>query len=284
MRVHGELRHVVLAHQLLEVRPHAVGALGEDALALVEYLVEDHDALVGQADLVRVRVHEGPADVAGVPVLDGGVELAADVLDRLLHMREQGLELWEDGLGRHRNLHRLAGATLWRNALGAAPRRSGAEAPHGHPPPQVRQLLLAGGRGGLLPGVQQAPGAKRRLAQGRVGRMARSRSASRATTLSWWSPRQSWTPFSRRTRRFAGLPSAGRASSRRSGCVWRPCGRRGGRGRSGPGEGEGVLDAVGEAGVVLEDGGGEDGLGGLGGLARRGGSARRASRASRRDR
>lgn len=96
--VHGELRYAVLAHQLLEVGPDAVGALGEDALALVEHLVEDHDALVGQADLVRVGVHQGPADVAGLPRLDGGVQLTADVLDGLLYVREQRFELGEDRL------------------------------------------------------------------------------------------------------------------------------------------------------------------------------------------
>ena len=100
--VHGELRHLVLAHQFFEVGPHAVGALRQDALPLVEHLVEDHDARVGQPDLVRVRVHERPADVAATShVLDRGVQLTADVLDGLLHMREQGLELREDRLGRH---------------------------------------------------------------------------------------------------------------------------------------------------------------------------------------
>src|SRR5690606_20707216 len=87
-------------------RPDAVGALGEDAPALVEHLVEDHDALVGQPDLVRVRVHQCPADVALVPRLDGGVQLTADVLDGLLHMREQSFELWEDRIDRHRELSR----------------------------------------------------------------------------------------------------------------------------------------------------------------------------------
>ncbi|MGX1269953.1 hypothetical protein RKD18_003147 [Streptomyces phaeoluteigriseus] len=102
--VHGELRDVMLAHQGLQVRPHAVRALGEDALLLVEDLVQDHDALVGQPDLVRVRVHQRPADVAGLPGLDRGVELAADVLDRLLHVREQSFELREDRLDRHRGV------------------------------------------------------------------------------------------------------------------------------------------------------------------------------------
>ncbi len=45
--VDGELRHLVLAHQLFEVGPDRVRALGEDALALVEHLVEDHDAWLG---------------------------------------------------------------------------------------------------------------------------------------------------------------------------------------------------------------------------------------------
>ncbi len=107
--VDGELRHLVLAHELFQVRPHAVRALGEDALALVEHLVEDHDALVGQPDLVRVRVHERPADVTRIPRLDGGVELTADVLDGLLHMREQSFELWEDRLGHHATFVKRAG-------------------------------------------------------------------------------------------------------------------------------------------------------------------------------
>jgi hypothetical protein len=47
-----------------------------------------------------------------VPGLDRGVELSADVLDRLLHMREQSFELWKhrhSGFGRHlANLRELA--------------------------------------------------------------------------------------------------------------------------------------------------------------------------------
>ncbi len=109
--VHGELRHLVLAHQFFEVGPHAVGALGEDALALVEHLVQDHDALVGQPDFVRVRVHESPADVTALPLLDRGVEFTADVLDGLLHMRKQGLKLREDRLGHHATFVKRAGGS-----------------------------------------------------------------------------------------------------------------------------------------------------------------------------
>ena len=92
MGVDGELRHAVLAHQPLQVGPDRVGTLGEHVGLLVEHLVEDLHALVGQADLVRVRIHQRPAHGDGVPVLDDGAQLAADVLDRLAHQREQPLQ------------------------------------------------------------------------------------------------------------------------------------------------------------------------------------------------
>src|SRR6266568_3497177 len=38
------MREALLPHHLLHVRPHRVGALGQDALALVEDFVQDHDA------------------------------------------------------------------------------------------------------------------------------------------------------------------------------------------------------------------------------------------------
>ena len=46
VRVDGELRDVVIAHDLFHVGEHGVGALGEDPVALVEHLVQDLDALV----------------------------------------------------------------------------------------------------------------------------------------------------------------------------------------------------------------------------------------------
>ena len=106
--VDGELRDrallVTLAHHPLHVGPHRVGALGDDPVALVEHLVEDLDALVGQAHLVGVGVHQRPPDrrPAGlgrrgaVPVLDDRVELAADVLDGLLHRGKPRLQARED--------------------------------------------------------------------------------------------------------------------------------------------------------------------------------------------
>ena len=90
--VHGEGGHPVLAHQRLEVGPHRVGALGQGVGALVEHLVEDHDALVGQAHLVGVRVHQRPPDVHRVPGLELRVQLATDVLHGLGDARQQRLE------------------------------------------------------------------------------------------------------------------------------------------------------------------------------------------------
>jgi len=101
VRVDGELRDAVVLHQRLEVGPDGVGALGEHVGLLVEHLVQDLDALVGQAHLVRVRVHQRPPHGGVVPVLDDGAELATHVLDRLADPGQQLLELREDGTDAH---------------------------------------------------------------------------------------------------------------------------------------------------------------------------------------
>ena len=67
VRVDGERGHAVLAHQRLEVGPNRVATLGQRVGPLVEQLVEDLDALVGQADLVGVGVEQRPADGRGLP-------------------------------------------------------------------------------------------------------------------------------------------------------------------------------------------------------------------------
>ena len=142
--VDGELRDPFGAHDRLEVRPHRVGALGQDPVALVEHLVEDLDALVGQADLVGVGVHQRPADVDLVPVLAGRVELPTDVLDRLLHGRQLGLQAREDAsvveldrLGRlvEANGHDVntSGVGGWTAPKGTS-RSSGAQSSHGISP------------------------------------------------------------------------------------------------------------------------------------------------------
>ena len=58
--VDREQRQPVGAEQRLEVDPGGVGPLGHRIGALVEDLVEDLQALVGQADLVGVRVDQQP--------------------------------------------------------------------------------------------------------------------------------------------------------------------------------------------------------------------------------
>ena len=59
----------MLAHQRLQIGPDRVRPLGQDPVLLVQDLVEDRDALVGQAHLVRVRIAQAPADIDRVPVL-----------------------------------------------------------------------------------------------------------------------------------------------------------------------------------------------------------------------
>ena len=99
--VDGELRDAVLAHEAGEVGPDGVGALGQGVGALVEHLVQDHQALVGQPHLVGVGVHQRPVDGGVVPGLDLGVQLTADVLDRLLDLSQQRLEAGVQGLTSH---------------------------------------------------------------------------------------------------------------------------------------------------------------------------------------
>ena len=104
--VDRELGDALAAQQRLHVRPHGVRALGQGVRTLVDDLVQDHDALVGQTDLVGVGVHQGPprrqllalgTEPAAVPVLDRGVELTADVLDRFAHLFQQRLQAMKKG-------------------------------------------------------------------------------------------------------------------------------------------------------------------------------------------
>ena len=95
VRVQRELRHAVLTHQGFHVGPHRVRPLGKDPVLLVEDLVQDRDALIGQAHLVRVRIAEAPANLDRLPVLRHAVQFATHVLDGLADSRKQRLEAWE---------------------------------------------------------------------------------------------------------------------------------------------------------------------------------------------
>ena len=95
MTIDGELRNTVFSHQLLEIGPHRVGALGEHVLASVENLVQDLHTLIRGTDLVGVGVHQRPPHRGVFPVFDDGVHLATDVLDRLADARQQRFQAIE---------------------------------------------------------------------------------------------------------------------------------------------------------------------------------------------
>ena len=104
--VHGELGDPLAAQERLHVRPHGVGPLGEGIGSFVDDLVQDHDALVGQTDLVGVGIHQRPArgqlltvgsESPAVPVLDGGVELTTDVLDGFAHLLQERFKERKEG-------------------------------------------------------------------------------------------------------------------------------------------------------------------------------------------
>ena len=93
--IDGELRNTVFSHQFLEIGPHRVGALGENIFATVENLIEDLHSLIGGADFVSIGIHQRPPHRGVFPVLDDGVHLATDVLDRLADARQQRFEAIE---------------------------------------------------------------------------------------------------------------------------------------------------------------------------------------------
>src|SRR6266545_4756829 len=89
-RAHGDTGEVDAVD---DVRVHE---FGRGHRAGVEDLVEDLQALVGEPDLVGVRIYEQPRrDVRGM-LGDHGAVLAADVTRRLLHPGQEGLELGPD--------------------------------------------------------------------------------------------------------------------------------------------------------------------------------------------
>ena len=100
--VQGELGQPVASHQYFQVAPHRVRALGQNPVLLVQDLVEDRDALVGQPDLVCVGVAQAPPHLDGIPILHLGVQFAADVLDRLADPGQQRLQAGKDRVRRLR--------------------------------------------------------------------------------------------------------------------------------------------------------------------------------------
>ena len=58
-----EQRNARLAHGVTHIGPRHIATLAGDALGLVKNVVEDGDALVGQTDLIHVRIDHAAAIV-----------------------------------------------------------------------------------------------------------------------------------------------------------------------------------------------------------------------------
>jgi len=82
-------RNARLAHGVTHIGPRHIAALAGDALGLVKDVVEDGDALVGQTDLVHIRVDQA-ATVVGIG-LGKRAPLVIDIAARFLDLGEQRL-------------------------------------------------------------------------------------------------------------------------------------------------------------------------------------------------
>lgn len=83
-------RDTGLAHGIAHIGPRHITALTGDALGLVKDVVQDGDTLVGQADLVHVRVNHA-ATIVGIG-LGERTPLVVDIATRLFDLREQRLD------------------------------------------------------------------------------------------------------------------------------------------------------------------------------------------------
>ena len=96
--LHAEEGHTGGAHGRLHVDPGCVGAFRHRVGPLVEDLVEDLEALVGQADLVGVGVEQEPRHLARAVLGVHRALLAADVAGRLGHRGQEALDRRPEGL------------------------------------------------------------------------------------------------------------------------------------------------------------------------------------------
>ena len=78
-----------LAHGVTHIGPRHIATLAGDALGLVKDVVEDGDTLVGQTDLVYVRINQ-TTTVIGIG-LGKRAPLVIDIAARLLDLGEQRL-------------------------------------------------------------------------------------------------------------------------------------------------------------------------------------------------
>ena len=140
MVLQREQRHLMAAHLRFEIKPRRVRALGHRVVSLVDDLVEDLQALVGQADLVGIGVDQQPGHFVGAVKGTLGAVLAPDVAGRFLHPGEQGFKPGPDG--RHVELHTTAQAATPR----VGGRRQSAR-PEGKDPAERGWTASGDGRG-----------------------------------------------------------------------------------------------------------------------------------------
>ena len=82
-------RNTRLTHGVAHIGPRHITALAGNTLGLVEDVVEDGDALVGQTNLVNIRIDQA-ATVVGIS-LGKRAPLVIDIATRLLDLGEQRL-------------------------------------------------------------------------------------------------------------------------------------------------------------------------------------------------
>jgi hypothetical protein len=97
MGIDAEQRQLAGPHLGLEVTPWRIGALGDSVFSLVDDLIQDLQALVGQTHLVGVGVPQQPGNLVGGVHRLLVSSLQPDVSRRLLDPRKNGFELRPDG-------------------------------------------------------------------------------------------------------------------------------------------------------------------------------------------
>ena len=83
-------RNPRLAHGIAHIGPRYVAALAGNALGLIKDVVENGDALVGQTDLIHVRIDHAAA-IVGIDLRERA-PLVVDIATRLLDLGEQRLD------------------------------------------------------------------------------------------------------------------------------------------------------------------------------------------------
>ncbi len=82
-RIEGDIAG---AHELFHVHPGGVGALGQGVGTLVDQVVEDLQAKVGDADIVDIGKDKGDPGGNGRPIFDYHVQFATHVPARFLYL------------------------------------------------------------------------------------------------------------------------------------------------------------------------------------------------------